>query len=250
MDLQTLEKYELIDNIKLLEVKIEELEESNRNNKSLLALLAHDFKGTFSNLLWILNLYNNKKVPLEALIEMMPELEISTCKSLKAIDDTFLSAKIQYDNIWTEKETVNLKDIYTEIKEELAEEISKKELAFEFIGDEEFSILGSKLIVKSILVKVIDNAIKFSHQGGLIKCIVEKGDNDRVQVTIEDFGTGMDEYTFKKLFTLDIVPAIGTVGEKGAGFGLVLANEAIQLMNGKIDIVSTKETGTQVQITL
>lgn len=250
MDIQTLEKYELIQHIQLLDAKIEALEKSNRNNKSLLASLAHDFKGTFSNLLWVLNFFNTKKVPLDALIEMMPELEKGTRKSLKAIDDTFLSAKVQYDAIWTEKGTVNLKEIYTEIKDVLADGISKKELIFEFIGNERAFILGNVLIVKSILVKAVENAIKFSYKGGVIKFSVEKMNNDHAQVTIEDFGCGIDGYTFEKLFTLDIVPTKGTEGEKGAGFGLVLAKEALQLINGTIDIISTKEKGTQVRITL
>lgn len=251
MSLQTLDKNELILKINTLEKKNEELERLNRNNKTWIALLAHDFRGVFANLIWVLNLYKNKSVSLEVLIDdLIPELEQSARKNLKALDDTFQSLKNQLEAVSAEKVTINLKDKHAAIKQELADELTKKELTFDFVGDEKLFISSNKLIVRSILRKIVENAIKFSFRGGEIKFKVEKTNDDRTQITIQDFGTGIDEYTFNKLFSLDTVPLRGTEEEKGAGLGLVLVKEALSLMDGTIDLSSTKDKGTQVQIIL
>lgn len=251
MNLLTLEKHELIQKINTLEKKNEELELLNKNNKTWIALLAHDFRGVFANLIWVLNLYRNKTVPFEVLVDdLIPELEQSAHKNIKALDDTFLSLKIQLEAALLDKETINLKDKHTAIQQALADELTKKELTFDFVGDEELFISSNKLIVISILRKIVDNAIKFSFRGGEIRFKVEKTNDDRTQITIQDFGTGIDEYTLNKLFSLDAVPLRGTEEEKGAGLGLVLVKEALGLINGTIDLSSTKDKGTQVQIIL
>ncbi len=250
MNLQTLNTHELVQRINVLEKKNEDLERSNRNNKMWLALLTHDFKGVFANLIWVLNLYKDKTVSLETLIELIPELEENAHKNFKALSDTFLALKIQFEAAQIADVAINVKELFTEIKEVFATEFLKKELTFNFLGSEKIIITGNKFIVKSILLKIVDNAVKFSFRGGEIRFKVEKAINGRAQVAIQDFGSGIDDYTFNKLFTLDAVALRGTENEIGSGLGLVLVKEALNALNGTINLSSTKNNGTQVQIIL
>lgn len=250
MNLLNLEKHELIQKINILEKKNEELEWSNKNNKTWIALLAHDFKGVFANLIWVLNLYKNKTIDIDTLIELIPEVKVNAQKNLKALDDTFLALKVQLEKSPNDNLPINLKTIFTEIKQALDADLTKKELTFDFSGDEGIVVSGNEFIVRSILRKIVDNAIKFSFRGGEIRFKVEKTNDDRTQITIQDFGTGIDEYTLDKLFSLDAVALRGTEQEIGAGFGLVLVKEALNLINGTIELSSTKDEGTQVQIIL
>lgn len=241
---------ELIQKINILEKRNEELERVNKSNKTLIALLAHDFKGVFANLIWVLNLYKNKTVDIDTLIELIPEVEVNAHKALKALDDTFLALKILLEKSPKDDVLVNLKAVFTDIKQALAAEIENKELIFEFTGDQEQFVVGNEFVVKNILRKIVDNAVKFSFKGGKIIFKVEKTRDKRTQVTIQDFGIGIDEYTLKKLFSLDVVALRGTENEIGSGLGLVLVKEALSLINGDIDLSSAKDKGTQVQITL
>lgn len=245
-----MEKQELIQRIDVLEKEIADLKEINKNNKTWLALLSHDFKGVFANLIWVLNLYNSKSISPEMLVEMFPELENNAQKNLKALDDTFLAAKIQYDSVLTKNEVINLKGLYDEIADWFSGAISKKELSIEFVGNNETTIESNRLIVKSILIKLIDNSIKYSFRGNKIIFSVDSFNNNSTHITIEDFGTGMDDYTFSKLFSLNGAAIAGTEGEKGTGLGLVLVKEALRLINGTIDIISTKDKGTLIDIIL
>lgn len=249
MNLQDLEKQELIQHVNNLEKEIDDLKLSKKQNKAWLALLSHDFKGVFANLVWVLDLLKNKSISADMFTELVPEFETNIQKNLKALDDTFLSAIVQHHNIITDKKAINLRELFFEIKESFSDQINKKELSLEFLGDNEVYIMGSKLLIKSILVKVIDNAIKFSYQGGKIIFAVARVDN-QLRVEIKDFGTGMDEYTFDGLFSLDAAPNLGTQDEKGAGLGLVLVKEILDVIGGSIHIQSIKDTGTQVNIIL
>lgn len=250
MELLNLEKHELIQKINSLEKRNEELERANQNNKTWIALLAHDFKGVFANLIWVLNLYKNKTVDINTLIELIPEVEVNAHKNLNALGDTFLALNVLLEYSPNDNVLINLNTIFTEIKHVFDAELKEKELTFNFFGDEEALVSGNEFIIKSILRKIVDNAIKFSFRGGEIRFHVEKTTDDRTQITIQDFGTGIDEYTLNKLFSLDAVALRGTENEIGAGLGLVLVKEALNLINGTIELSSTKDKGTQVQIIL
>ena len=250
MELLNLEKHELIQKIHILKKRNEELEQTNQNNKTWTALLAHDFKGVFANLIWVLNLYQNKTVDINTLVELIPEVEVNAHKNIKAIDDSFSALKILLTKSPSDNVSVNLKTVFAELKKVLKAEIAKKELVFDFLGDEELSVTGNEFIIKIILRKIVDNAIKFSFRGGKITFKVEKTSDDRSQITIEDSGTGIDEYTFDRLFSLNAVALRGTEQEIGAGFGLVLVKEALNLINGTIEISSAEKGGTKVQIVL
>lgn len=249
-NLETLENPELIQRISDLEKEIKALKEINKNSKIWLALLSHDFKGVFSGLGWILNMYNNKSISTDILIEMLIELEKNVRTCLRALDDTFLAARIQYDNFLSEKETINLQELYSELIGYFSDSIAKKELILEFAGKQEINIQCNKLILKSILIKIIDNSIKFSLKGNKIVFTVGTANDYQTHITIEDFGMGMDDYTLCKIFSLNRAPSLGTENEKGAGLGLVLAKEALRLINGTISINSIKGQGTKVLITL
>lgn len=249
MNLEKLEKHELIQHIRTLEKKVKETENANKNNKTWLALLAHDFKGVFGSIIWIDNLYKSGAVSCEILAELLPELKENASKNLRALEDTFLAARFHYDNILADPERINLTEIYQEIKDEFAEEIEKKQLQITFVGEEEIYIQNNKLMVKSVLTKIMDNAIKFSYKENRIEVTIEAVDDEH-RIIVQDFGTGIDDYTFNKLFSLDVSPIMGTADEKGAGLGLILAKEALTLLNGSIHVHSIKDEGTQVHITL
>src|SRR5690606_5046237 len=123
------------------------------------------------------------------------------------------AARIQYDNILTETENINLKEVFNEVNTLFNDAITKKDLIIDFVGNEDIHIQNNRLIVKSVFIKIIDNAIKYSHQSGKIICTINTAENNRILITIADFGTGIDDYTFDKLFSLNKSSYNGTNGE-------------------------------------
>ena len=96
----------------------------------------------------------------------------------------------------------------------------------------------------TIVRNLVDNAIKFTPEGGQIKLrtVEEAG---KIRLDIEDTGQGISEDQLNKLFLLQKNNSkTGTAGEKGSGLGLHLAQELAKLNRSKIRVKSRSGEGT------
>ena len=100
--------------------------------------------------------------------------------------------------------------------------------------------------LRQVFINIIDNAMKYTPQGGKILADVHS-DGGSVTVMISDTGCGIPEEE------LDRVTAKFYKGKKathGSGIGLAVADEIVQAHGGMLDISSTERVGTTVTITL
>ncbi len=88
---------------------------------------------------------------------------------------------------------------------------------------------------------VIDNAIKFSSKDDMVKIVVENEINP--VLTISDQGPGIDPDVQKELFEKNRVWS-GKVKASGAGLGLYLSKQFIELQGGTITYVTALGKGT------
>ena len=107
-------------------------------------------------------------------------------------------------------------------------------------------VLGDRARLKQVFINVIENAIKYSNRGGLIR--VETADmGAHVQIVISDTGVGIskeDLPNIKKKFYK------ANKTRPGSGIGLALADEIIRRHKGRLDIDSEEGVGTTVTILL
>lgn len=250
MNLAALEKDELIKYCADLEKKNKALEIINKNSRTWLSLLSHDFKGVFASSVWLNNLYENGSISLEVLGGLIPELKATAERNQRALNDTLLSVRFQYEKILAREDQFNVRELLEGIEADLGREIQNKELEIIYSGDLGTSIKSNKLMVKSILTKILDNAVKFSFDQKQILVDFKSMDDSRFRIRIQDFGAGVHPYNMDKLFSWDITAMAGTAGEKGSGLGLILSKEALLLLNGDIQIRSSKDEGTMVEVIL
>lgn len=112
-------------------------------------------------------------------------------------------------------------------------------VTLEFVQGEIQPILGSKALLREIIVNLIFNAVDAMPEGGKIKIKTENIDSEIV-ASISDMGFGMPENVknscFKAFFT--------TKGEKGSGMGLSIAKEFCEAQGGSIAVDSAPGKGT------
>ena len=102
--------------------------------------------------------------------------------------------------------------------------------------------------IKEIWINLINNAIKYTQNGGKIKvsCVKVK---ETVVVTVEDNGIGMSEETqlmaFNKFYQND-----KTKKGQGLGLGLTIVKRIVDIANGEIVLTSQLNKGTKIKVTL
>lgn len=100
------------------------------------------------------------------------------------------------------------------------------------------------------LQQVIDNAIKFSRESGLI-CVNLRNLADSCQISVEDNGIGIPKEQLPKLFEKFYqVDADRTGQVRGFGLGLFYAREFVRMHGGSISIESEENVGTRVLISI
>lgn len=102
--------------------------------------------------------------------------------------------------------------------------------------------------IEQILVILLDNAYKFTHEGGQIEIITEVRERD-VLVKVKDTGTGINKedlpFVFDRFYKSD-----KSRTRKGSGLGLSIAKEILNLMGEKIKVKSEYGAGSSFEFTV
>ena len=96
---------------------------------------------------------------------------------------------------------------------------------------------------------LLDNAVKFSPQGGLLRLRMEK-DGPQVRVTVEDQGVGMTAEEISHIFDR-FYQADGSHKSEGNGLGLPLVKRIVEgVEGGVLRVESTPGQGSRFVVTL
>ena len=95
-----------------------------------------------------------------------------------------------------------------------------------------------------MFINIIDNALKYSSEGGVVNVSIEQAD-DNIVIVIADNGCGIPAEHLPKI-KQKFYKANQTV--RGSGIGLAVADEIVKLHKGTLDIDSVENEGTTVTI--
>ena len=136
------------------------------------------------------------------------------------------------------------------------------------VDDETPKVWGDQVRVRQILLNLVDNAVKFSDQGGTVTVRAEDGEVDAtgasglgaalftasrpaVVLTVQDDGMGIAEENLSKIFDAFYQIDAGTTRvHGGAGLGLSIVKQLVDGHGGKIEVTSTLGEGTIFTVTL
>lgn len=226
---------------------IEQLRAENELKTKWISLIAHDCKGLFSNIQFLLDAMASENITPEIFMSMLPELKQISEKNSKTLKNTFAWVNAQTNGFAIDSETVVIHNLFLELVEAFDKEIAAKELSFTFVGDEAIFLNTDRFLLRFILKQLIENAIKYSNKGGVLELIAHSS-SEKVTIGVKDHGMGMKDNRLKTIGTLDGAPYTGTMDEKGAGLSLVIVKDFVKMLNGTMSVSSIENVGTSVEI--
>ena len=241
MSRTVLEKIDMKD-----QILIEQLIAESELKTKWLSLIAHDFKGMFSSLCWLLESFENKTISQDIFLSMLPEIKQIADKNSKTLENTFNWVNLQSKGFNLQVEDISLHDLFLQLKGEMEERLTLKNIELKYIGAKEEQINTDKFLLLFILKQTIDNAIKYSNVGGEVKVRVES-DSNLIHIFIEDDGMGMNDNVLDNMATLNVSPYTGSMNEKGAGLSMVIVNDFVEKLKGQMNIISLPKKGTVVK---
>ncbi|MEI6237284.1 MAG: ATP-binding protein [Candidatus Saccharibacteria bacterium] len=200
--------------------------------------------------------------------EYLEKAHSSTESLGKLFQDLLTSAKAEDGRLQNHPIVVEMGDYLQKIAEEGQFSADKKGLVLEYlIGASDGqpvdnkSVGGQKLVrplyychidperLKEVITNLFDNAIKYTESGKITLGLT--GDNDVVQIRVQDTGNGMSPedipHLFEKFYRVD---NSATRTSSGTGLGLFICRKIIELYNGRIWVDSKLAMGSTIYINL
>lgn len=144
----------------------------------------------------------------------------------------------------TEFVKVDMNKVINNVVNRLAGQAHEKNVRLDLLVEQAFTTFGNKIMLERMIENVVHNAIKFSHQGGIVKIVVR----DKM-VRISDSGIGMSPehktHMFERLYTAD--SARNEYNKNGLGLGLAIVRQIADLHKITIQIDSEQGRGTVLQ---
>lgn len=168
------------------------------------------------------------------------------------IDDVLDLSRIEAGKLKSHLQSVNIRELLDGIKAGFSSgcEVRKIRLDILFEQMDSESMVLDKAKTLTILNNLIDNAIKFSHVGGVVKVLVTQHD-ENLDIKIIDQGIGIPESFADRMFSpFEQVDNSRTRDYGGTGLGLSIVNKFTKFLGGVIEITSVENKGTTCHLTL
>jgi PAS domain S-box-containing protein len=168
----------------------------------------------------------------------------SEAQRLTGIVDALLSvARLESGDLSVQLTPTDLRDVVTDVVTTAQREIVNGGRFVIDVPEEPLDAAADRDKVRQILTNLIDNAVKFSPQGGTVTIAARRA-GDAVQVRVVDEGSGVpageQERIFRKFYRADAAgPSAG-----GTGLGLFIARGLASAMGGRLWMDSDAGRGT------
>jgi len=226
------------------------LEELNQTKDQFFAIIAHDLRSpiaAFESISNQLDFYLEKQRPEK--IKLLSEHIAVSSKNLNNLLNNLLSwALIQKKLIDSKPELIELDSIVKEVRLIYDHTFELYRITFSAEIPSEIKIYMDKNHLKTILRNLISNALKFTPKEKQINISARQQAN-KVQITIQDTGIGMDKEKLRNILKLHAVKSQKDLqGNKGTGLGLILVAEFVALNEGTLEIQSEVGLGTTIHL--
>lgn len=237
------------DSIKDLELKLQRFEQEIDFKNALISILSHDSKELFGNFLWLTEAVEHNTISKEEFFNLLPQVKKDAVKNLQTVNDSTSWLKTQYGEFKIQLVTINIFELFQHLEKKYAARLKEKNIYFHFEGDPNSSVQTDQLLLEYIFDKIINNAVKYSFSGQSVY-FQYFNQGSQALINVVDGGMGIDERYLPSVFNYGNPVFEGTAGEIGVGLSLKIVKNFVSLMQGTINISSTKNRGTTVSISI
>ncbi|MEQ8239031.1 MAG: sensor histidine kinase [Cyclobacteriaceae bacterium] len=241
-------KVEVAEKTKEINEHRKELENINSIKNKIFALVAHDIRNPLNSLLAIVNTIENGALSGALLTEFLDDVKKRINHSVVTLGAMLQWSLNQLEGIKIKKEKVNLLVMFDSITAMLADRVSAKNIEIKHSIDDNHDILFDAEMFKVVFRNLLANAIKFSHNSGKI-WVESFYDRELLHLRIKDQGIGMSKDLIDKITThSNFESELGTEGESGTGFGLLITTDFLKMNDATLTLESIENEGTTITL--
>jgi len=242
-----------ITRVKFEEQKAKEnADKSERLKTQFISQMSHEIRTPLNNVLTFVSLLKDEfetKLPL-GLEDAFTIIDSSSRRLIRTIELLINMSKLQSGNFDVDFQLIDLdSDLLEDLCYTFYPRARNKGLSFHYLKNADNPyIIGDKYSLEHIFNNLIDNAIKYTNEGG-VEVVVFNNEEGDIIVEIKDSGIGMSEEFLPVLYTPFSQDSSKNNHElKGTGLGLALVKKYTELNNGSISVKSEAGKGTEFSV--
>lgn len=241
-------------NRELLKSK-EHAEQSDRLKSSFLANISHEIRTPLNGILGFIELLSiNKDDNLSKRGKnFIKIIKNSSEQLLSIINDLIDISKIESGTILVKKENFDLEKAIKSIAKKFDQQLKQKEINLKLINNLPVNIVESdKHKVMQIIKHLVDNAIKYTHNGSIEVHLDRNRNNfNEILICVKDTGIGISEKNYDDIWRRFIQLDLGSLTvNQGNGVGLSLVKSFTELLGGKVWVESKLNEGSSFYFNL
>lgn len=228
-----------------------ELASVDNMRKEFVANVSHDLRSPLTSLNGFVCALLDGTIPKEKQSYYLHLMKDETERLIKLVNDLLDVARIEAGQVSIDPTSYNISEQIRMLLAKMEPELVKKdlEIVLDSNGEEDVDVFADPDRIDQVLGNLIQNAVNFSDVKGRINIGIFTR-NDHVEVTIQDFGPGIQveqlENIWDRFFKVDKARS----RKVGTGIGLSIAKHIIDLHGAKINVSSTVGEGTTFTIKL
>ncbi len=238
---------------RLIRRHVHQLKETDQLRRELVANVSHDLRTPVTNLRGYLDTLLLKEGALSPQ-ERRRYLEIASAQSTRLgelIGELFELAKLNSQEMKPRLEPCSMGELVQDVVQKLKLNVEAKQVTLQAKLGEELTFVSADLgLMERVLENLVDNAIRYTPQGGRITVSVSRrGEHMVTQVT--DTGCGIPPEDLPHIFDRYYRGTRKSqAGENGAGLGLAITKRILELHGSAIEVQSVVGQGTTFSFSL
>ncbi len=229
-----------------IETQFNTIKEVDNFRKELIANVSHDLRTPLAVIKGYSETLNIKGSSLTESDKekYLHNIHDSTTRLEGLINQLFELSKLESNQIELVKEPFSLDELASDMLSSYEVLANKKNISLSLKRMNSTGLCyGDISLVERVIQNLLDNALKFTPEGGEIKLAIEK-ESDIVKFEISDTGVGIAEEDLSAIFERYKSSTVNKKKGKGLGLGLAIAKKIIEMHDSSINVSSQVNAGT------
>jgi len=238
-----------------LQSKLEQDRIVNAARSEFLARMSHDLRTPLNAVIGLSDIAMSESLSREEIDTYLGDINSSAKHLLSLINDVLDITKLDSHKMTLHPEVCRTSEFLNTVQSIISVQCQQRSIRFQAVTDDDFPeyILTDKLRFNQIFLNLLSNALKFTPSGGSVSLRLshEASSDSRFLLTavVSDSGRGMEPEFAAHAFDA-FAQENAEDSETGAGLGLTIVKDIIELMGGSIRIESQSGCGTSITVKL
>ncbi len=224
--------------------------EANEAKGRFLAKMSHEIRTPMNAIIGMSEILHEEPLN-ERQRGYISDIRSASSSLLSIINDILDFSKIESGKMTLAVTPLNLLELLDHISSTIQFACASKKLAFHFEPSSNLPdyIMGDASRLRQILLNLLGNAVKYTHQGSVTFSVAPRG--ECLVFTVADTGIGLRQEDIQRLFLpFEQADRVRNSNVVGTGLGLAITREFVEMMQGEITIESQYNVGSVFSVIL